>query len=33
MNDVGIKVKLFGLGGAGMPIVDLFAQETGVSFE
>lgn len=33
MNDVGIKVKLFGLGGAGMHIVDLFAQESGGSFE
>lgn len=29
MNDVGIKVKLFGLGGAGMHIVNAFDQESG----
>ncbi len=33
MNDVGIKVKLFGLGGAGMHIVDAFAQESNGLFE
>lgn len=33
MNDIGIKVKLFGLGGAGMHIVDTFARESNGSVE
>ena len=29
MSDIGIKVKLFGLGGAGMHIVNAFDQKSG----